>query len=69
MGYTGSDLEIEYFWYGGVHLKTFYKTLKISMENLAKCKKAYWQQNQMPNNEAKNGNLHKKNGLAGGKKD
>src|SRR5262245_24278905 len=30
------------FWYGGVHLKTFYKTLKISMENLAKCKKAYW---------------------------
>src|SRR5262245_44560035 len=33
------------------------------MENLAKCKKAYWRQNQMPNNEAKNGNLHKKNGI------
>src|SRR5215475_7553162 len=52
MGYTGSDpnpasqnIYWKYnlkFWYGGVHLKTFYKTLKISMENLAKCKKAYW---------------------------
>jgi len=39
------------------------------MENLPKCKKPIGQQNQMPNNEAKNGNLHKKNGLAGGKKD
>ena len=49
--------------------KIFYKTLKISVEILLNVKKPIEQQNQMPNNEAKNGNLHKKNGFAGGKKD